>query len=485
VVPDRAVGGYRLLVAGRVHDPARTREVAVSPSIFGVIAPHPPIFIDAVGGGERHKADASLNALGEVAAAVEAYGPETLIVMSPHAPAVYDTFLIDTSDVMEGSLAEFGDDRQLRWQVDTELARELVKAVDLAGIPVAPRDADSRLRPGWLDHASIVPLSFIDPGHSFKLVVLSLSYLSFATQRELGAIIRETAESLDRKVVFVASGDCSHRLTPQAGAGYSPRGKEFDEKLVGIVRSGNLSEFSGIDPELVDAAGQCGLRSFVSLSGFAGDDPVPTRLLSYEGPWGVGYLTALVGEAAVARRPAADGDDGSAFASVTTPESEIVTLARSTLGAHLRGEPPPPPVLTDTSYPRRAGAFVSLHRLGRLRGCIGTISPTKPTLGEEVAHNVLEAAFEDPRFEALSAEEFGDLEMSVDVLHPAEPATIDDLDPKRYGVIVTAGYRRGLLLPDLDGVDDTATQLDIALQKAGIRPDEDFSIQRFRVDRFH
>jgi len=403
--------------------------------------------------------------------------------MSPHAPAVYDTFLVDTSESMEGSLAEFGYNDPVRWEVDSQLARALVTSIDAAGIPIAPRDADSRLRAGWLDHATLVPLSFLDPSHRFKIVVLSLSYLSLATHHELGVALRQTAETLGRRVVFVASGDCSHRLTPQAGAGYSPRGKEFDDLLVYLVREGRLSEIQRIDSALSEAAGECGLRSFVTLSGFAGPDPVPTRLLAYEGPWGVGYLTALVGEAALG--------SADAVAGVVLPgnlpkhESEIVTLARATLGATLRGEPVPPPVLVDPGYPRSAGAFVSLHRDGRLRGCIGTISPTKPTLGQEVAHNALEAAFEDPRFEPLTAEEFGDLEMSVDVLHPAEPATIEELDPKRFGVIVTAGYRRGLLLPDLDGVDDTATQLEIALQKAGISPDEDFSIQRFRVDRFH
>jgi len=206
--------------------------------------------------------------------------------MSPHAPAVYDTFLVDTSEVMEGSLAEFGDARAMRWQVDTEFARALVSAVDKAGIPVAPRDADSRLRPGWLDHASLVPLSFLDPDHAYKVVVLSLSFLSFAMQRQLGLTIRETAESLGRRVVFVASGDCSHRLTPEAGAGYSPRGQEFDDILVEIVRSGRLEEFATIDTDLVEAAGQCGLRSFVTLSGFAGDDPVPARPPPCAGPAG-------------------------------------------------------------------------------------------------------------------------------------------------------------------------------------------------------
>jgi len=454
----------------------------VSSSVFGVIAPHPPIFVESVGQAERHKADASLSALATASDAIASYQPETLIVMSPHAPVVYDTFLVDTSEVMEGSLAGFGDNRSMRWEVDSHLARALVTAADSAGIPVAPRDADARLQPGWLDHATIVPLSFLDPAHQFKIVVLSLSYLSLATHHQLGAVIRQTAESLGRKVVFVASGDCSHRLTPQAGAGYSPRGQEFDDALVDLVRTGRLAELRKIDSDLSEAAGECGLRSFVTLGGFAGAEPVPTRLLAYEGPWGVGYLTALVGDGAL--MSADQGAETDTSTVETAPESEIVSLARTTLDAALHDEPLPPPILTDPTYPRRAGAFVSLHRGGRLRGCIGTISPTKPTLGEEVAHNVLEAAFEDPRFEPLTAEEFGDLEMSVDVLHPAEPATIEELDPKRFGVIVTAGYRRGLLLPDLDGVDDTATQLEIALQKAGILPDEDFSIERFRVDRF-
>lgn len=455
----------------------------MSASIFGIIAPHPPILVELVGGVERHMADASLSALATAANAIAAYQPETLIVMSPHAPAVYDTFLIDTSDVMEGSLAEFGDHRSMRWTADAQLGRALVTSIDLAGIPVAPRDVDSRLRPGWLDHASLVPLSFLDPSQRFEIVVISLSYLSLVTHRQLGSVIRQTAESLGRKVVFVASGDCSHRLTPRAGAGYSPRGQEFDDTLVDLVRSGRLAELQDIDSRLAEAAGECGLRSFVTLGGFAGDDPVPSRLLGYEGPWGVGYLTALVGEAALIAADAEQAIDPSGDPAVA--ESEIVTLARATLGAALRNEPLPSPTLADPTYPSHAGAFVSLHRDGHLRGCIGTISPTKPTLGEEVAHNVLEAAFEDPRFEPLTAEEFGDLEMSVDVLRPAEPATIEELDPKRFGVIVTAGYRRGLLLPDLDGVDDAATQIDIALQKAGIRTDEDFTIQRFRVDRFH
>ena len=444
---------------------------------FGVISPHPPIFIPSVGGDERHRADVSLAALASAGRAVAKYDPETLVIMSPHAPVVYDTFLIDAAETMTGSLADFGSADDFTWQTDVELAKALVAGIDAAGIPVAPRDTDPRLRSGWLDHASIVPLSFLDPERRYRIVVLSLSFLSYSSHERLGRVVRATVAGLGRRAVFIASGDCSHRLTRSSHAGYSPRGREFDERLVDIVRGGHLSEFAEIDTSFAEEAGECGLRSFITLSGYLGEGVISTRLLSYEGPWGVGYLTALAGGDAVSL--------GEAAPAVTCGESEIVALARATLRSRLLGQDGPPPVLRSADYPDRAGAFVSLHQEGRLRGCIGTIVPTQPTLGQEVAHNVVEAALNDPRFDAMTRDELDGLEISVDVLHPAEPATVGQLDPKRFGVIVTAGYRRGLLLPDLEGVEDTATQLEIARQKAGISPDEEFAIERFRVDRFH
>lgn len=453
----------------------------MSVTTFGLIVPHPPIFVPAVGGPERFKASASLDALNIAREALQRFDPETLVVMSPHAPAVYDTFLVDTSPRMSGSLSDFSDPTTFSWEVDTQLAEAILSALDMSDIPVAPRDSDERLRPGWLDHASIVPLSFLDPEMKRRIVVLSLSFLALSSHRIVGELVRESAADLGRRVAFVASGDCSHRLLPSAPAGFSERGREFDDRVVDLVEAGALAQLALTDPDLAESAGECGLRSFVTLGGFSGDDPIPTQVLVYEGPWGVGYLTALVGADAVG-----SGDDGLAHAEAdAAAQSEIVTLARDTIRAYLgRGEQPAA-VLNSADYPHRAGAFVSLHRGGALRGCIGTISPAQPTLAQEVVHNALEAALHDPRFESMTADELHDLEISVDVLHPAEPARAEDLDPKLFGVIVTSGHRRGLLLPDLEGVDDVETQLDIALQKGGISPHEEYLIERFRVERFH
>ena len=125
---------------------------------FGLIVPHPPILVPAVGGEERHNAAATLSAIQIAARAVAAYDPETLIVMSPHAPAVYDTFVVDTASGMTGSLAEFGYPKKWSWEVDVQLVDAIISAVDMADIPIAPRDSDERLSSGWLDHASLVPL---------------------------------------------------------------------------------------------------------------------------------------------------------------------------------------------------------------------------------------------------------------------------------------------------------------------------------------
>jgi len=133
---------------------------------------------------------------------------------------------------------------------------------------------------------------------------------------------------------------------------------------------------------------------------------------------------------------------------------------------------------------RRAGVFISIKKRGSLRGCIGTISPVRANIAEEIADNAINACSRDPRFEPVNSAELDDLTVSVDVLSEAEPVdTASALDPKRYGVIVSRGYRRGLLLPNLEGVDTVGYQLEIALSKAGINPSEPFDIERFEVVR--
>ncbi len=167
-------------------------------------------------------------------------------------------------------------------------------------------------------------------------------------------------------------------------------------------------------------------------------------------------------------------------------ESDHVKLARRTIEAFVRGEPLPDGAEAPAELrEQQAGAFVSLKKNGALRGCIGTIEPTTGSLVQEIIRNAIHAASEDPRFMPVTLDELDELTISVDVLHPAEQVPDGThLDPKEYGVIVECGLRKGLLLPDLDGVETAEDQVAIACQKGCIALNEPYTLKRFKVDRF-
>ncbi len=169
-------------------------------------------------------------------------------------------------------------------------------------------------------------------------------------------------------------------------------------------------------------------------------------------------------------------------------EHPLVQLARRTIEEYVKHgrviEPPPPQEMTP-EMTKRAGVFVSLKKHGQLRGCIGTFLPTTENVATEIIRNAIAAATEDPRFPPVQPHELDDLDISVDILSEPEPVeSLEELDPKKYGVIVESGWKRGLLLPDLEGVDTVEQQLSIAMAKAGITPGEPVKIYRFRVDRY-
>ncbi len=452
---------------------------------LGIIAPHPPIMVPAVGGREADVTAASISAMEQAAAYLAAFDPDTVVVMSPHSPAASDAFLIDTAPETSGSFAQFGaPGARFRYRTDVELARAVLGALAAEGIPALDRATGPRLEPGVLDHGVMVPMSFLDPDGRWPIVDLSLSWLPYARHRRLGEVVRRSAEGLGRRIAFVASGDCSHRLTRGANAGYSPRGAEFDRVLFEHVTAGDLVGLMNLDQSLVEAAGECGLRSFITLGGVIPD--AETRVLSYEGPWGVGYLTALAAPPGLLDTlrdvtPTTGRKGGGAGSA----ESEPVALARRTIETYVRERRVLDPGMPTGLLAGRAGAFVSLHRKGALRGCIGTICATAPTLAQEIVHNAIQAATADPRFPELQQDELEDLEISVDVLGDAESCALSDLDPTTYGVIVSCDWRRGLLLPDLEGVDSADEQVSIAMAKAGIRSDERVRLERFKVERYH
>ncbi len=458
--------------------------------VLGIIAPHPPIMVEAVGHEDARVTDASIAAMGVAARLLSEFDPDTVVVMSPHSQGFSDAFTVTTASRVAGTLAMFGAPASgLDVAGDPALAAAVLVAAERHGIPAVDRSIMGRFSPDELDHGVLVPMAFLDPSGRWPLLDLALSLLSYEDHVEFGRAVAEAAREAGRRVAFVASGDMSHRLLPQSNAGYSPRAHLFDEEVVRLVSAGDFALLADIDPGLIDDAGECGLRSFITLGGFLQGADHATKVLSYEGPWGVGYMVAVSASppevlAGVESYTPSAGDKGGMPGD---KESAPVALARRVIASWVRdGKMPEIDAAADPLLATRAGAFVSLHTHDQLRGCIGTIVATQPTLAEEIAHNAVEAATRDPRFAAMTTDELDDLDISVDVLGSAEAVSgLDALDPMVYGCIVSCDRRRGLLLPDLEGVDTPEEQVEIACRKAGIRPGEAVALERFKVERYH
>ncbi|MBN2025869.1 MAG: hypothetical protein JW854_03840 [Actinobacteria bacterium] len=265
--------------------------------IAGCIVPHPPLLIPAIGGKEREKVRSTYMAMEELSHELAGLQPDVLVMISPHTPPYRDAFIVKPDPVLGGSFASFGQPQvRISKQNDVELAAAMVETAESEGFPLLSQHAaSSRLSaPGEeLDHGLLVPLYYLDHSFETPVVCLSISGLTYESHFRLGSIARTACEKLARRAVFVASGDLSHRLIRGAPAGYSPQGEEFDNTIVEIVREGRFEAINEIPEDLVEAAGECGFRSIHAMWGALKDGPLTNSVLSYEGPFGVGYLVSL------------------------------------------------------------------------------------------------------------------------------------------------------------------------------------------------
>ncbi|MBQ9062493.1 MAG: AmmeMemoRadiSam system protein A [Eubacterium sp.] len=361
--------------------------------------------------------------------------------------------------------------------------------------------------------------------YDFRILRIALSGLPLTDHYRLGQMIRQAADELGRRTVLVASGDLSHKLQDYGPYGYAPEGPQYDARIMDVCARAAFGELFDFTESFCDKAAECGHRSFVIMAGALDGMEVAAKQLSHEDVTGVGYgictfhpltdsgwMPGSAGKEASgpaekeASRPAeqklsqkASKDDRKfldrylekteeAITRQRDAEDPYVRLARQSLESYIlkRQKIRVPEGLPADMKTRRAGVFVSIHKHDRLRGCIGTILPTTGSIAEEIIRNAISASTQDPRFEAITPDELKWLDVSVDVLgEPERIGSIDELDVKRYGVIVTSGARRGLLLPDLDGVDTPEQQVSIAMRKGGIDKDDPVVLERFEVIRHH
>lgn len=452
--------------------------------VFAGVMPHPPIVIPEVGKGEEDKVQKTVEGMKKIARAMNTTQPDVLVVITPHGPVFRDTLVINEKQELVGDLGMFGAQKvRFRFTNDLLLVREVKKQAQAENIPLISVGNSKIAIPGVsdkLDHGVMVPLYYLrEGGWEGKLVQITIGLLKREELYNFGkALSKAIAECSGKKAAVIASGDLSHRLHPGAPAGYDPLGEKFDAEIREKLSSFDTKGILSISEELAERAGECGLRPIIILLGALHGIRVNPVINSYEGTFGVGYLVCELWP---------EAEEGNGVDESAGNKLGPVDLARASLEHFINsGSYMQPPQELTPELSKKAGAFVSLKKHGKLRGCIGTICPTRDNLALEIIYNAVEAGTRDPRFPPVQKEELDELDFSVDVLEPSEPVdSIEDLDPKKYGVIVRKGNRTGLLLPDLEGVNTAEEQLAIARQKAGIMPWENgIIIERFKVTRY-
>ena len=375
---------------------------------------------------------------------------DTVIIIGPNHTGLGKPFAVMASGTWETPMGNI--------EIDGELASKL-----LANSSYLAEDFDAHFR----EHSIEVQLPFLQHfKKDFKIVPIVLSHASGEVYKEIGQEIAEVLEGLGREVVILASSDMTH---------YEPQKEAERKDNAAIDAITDLDEEALMERIAEENITMCGYGPVVALISAAKAMGVQKAEL-------VKYQTS--GETS--------GDYSSVvgYAGIIIPKpvmSPLVKLAHEAIRDYIvEGRVVQPPELLTPEMREKAGVFVSIHENGELRGCIGTFEPARLNVAEEIIVNGISAATRDPRFSPIEEHELNKLEISVDVL--TEPEAIsnkEELNPKKYGAIVQRGARRGLLLPDLEGVDTAEEQIDICRRKADIGPDEKVQLFRFEVKRYH
>jgi AmmeMemoRadiSam system protein A len=456
--------------------------------IAAYMVPHPPMIVPAVGRGSEKQVEATTKAYERIADEIAELKPETIIISSPHSIMYSDYFHISPGVKATGSFAEFGAPNvKFEINYDAEFVNLLANKAAYTGFPAGCLGEKKK----ELDHGTMVPLWFITKKYSdFKLVRTGLSGFDLLKHYEYGMMIKEAVEELDRRVVYIASGDLSHKLQEYGPYGFAEEGPMYDKRIMDVCSGARFGELFDFDENFCNKAAECGHRSFVIMAGAFDGTAVKATQYSHEDVTGVGYgICSFI---------PAGADEGRHFLAQKLKKEEnvlkekieksdeYVKLARASAEYYVKNRAvmKVPEWVSEELLSTKAGAFVSIHKFGYLRGCIGTILPTRKSIAEEIIRNAISAVSEDNRFDPVEEEELEWLDINVDVL--SEPERIeseDQLDVKRYGVIVQSGAKRGLLLPDLEGVDTVKDQISIAMRKGGIAPGSNIDLYRFEVVR--
>ena len=456
------------------------------PILGAFMVPHPPMIIPEIGEERRNTIQKTIESYERVAAEIASLKPDVLLISSPHTYLFSDYFYVAKEKQVHGDFSSFGcPSISFSEDLDEEFVEKLTSIAKEEGFPTGVLERDN----SKLDHGAMVPLYFIRKYlPRCPIVLIGLSGLDYVEHYRMGQLLQQVVQQLGRKTVYIASGDLSHKLQKYGPYGYVPEGPIYDQKIMDLSSRADFGELFRFLPSFCDLVSECGHRSFLIMAGVLDGMNVVSRVYSHEDITGVGYgVCSFYPNEVSNSRKFLDSyllSEKDRIQKMKAFEDIYIRFAREVIEEYVMGN-----TLDNSSIPIElqkdsAGVFVTIFKHHFLRGCIGTFLPITSCVGEEILHNAPHAATQDIRFSPIEKHELPYLEIHVDVLSkPEDVSSFDELDPHQYGVIVQSDGKRGLLLPDLDGVDTVQKQIEIACRKGDILPDSDISIMRFTVTR--
>ena len=447
--------------------------------ISAALLPHPPVMIPEIGGGSCRQCEKTIQGMEQTARILSAKWPDTVLIISPHGPMFRDGPCFLAEDHLTGNMESFGypslslegwNDKKLLELIGRELT-----SIHQNYLLMDEQAASQYGRSCLLDHGFLIPFWYIQKEFQPRYIIsMTYGYQDGDSEYEMGQAIRNAIEKSGRRVAVVASGDMSHRLSSVSPYGYDPAGPAFDRKIEHFLSEGDWSSIRYFPESISEAAGECGLRSLQVLAGIIGGHG-QMNIFSHESPFGIGYMTGAV---VLSERGKSSPTPSVRGRKAADP---CCLLAKETVTARVTKQPFQGNDYGADWLHERGACFVTLYKDQKLRGCVGTLFPMENDLIHEIMENASEAALKDPRFPPVTPEELPQITYTVDILSELEEVMgTRKLDPQRYGIVVLCEHRTGLVLPRTHGADTARQQLNLALQKGHIGPDEPYRILRFR-----
>ncbi len=466
------------------------------------ILPHAPALIPDIGRSDHKYCSKTCLAMKKVAEEVKELNPKRIVIVSPHGALFSDAISVSYFRFLEGDFKNFGHEEiKVSIRNDIPFIDKLSIMASKNGITLAKLD-DSlldafELRRG-LDYGVSVPLYFIEEEYlkdevflkerPYEVVCMTYGLLPVESLYAFGMALRDSVESSEKDTVFIASGDLSHCLSESGPYTFSKYGQFFDDTLIRSLQKSDPFSFLTYPIKDRELAQTCCFQSVSILYGLYDRRVFKSDIYSYEAPFGVGYLVSkleeVLGISPSLQKKLIDWQIEKKQ-NIRILEDDYIRLARDTVEYFVINKKRP--FWDRGSYkiaPIKASCFVTLKNDSGLRSCVGMVQPRRSDLFNEIVSTAVSVCTDDNRFDDIDKSELSDLYVSVDVLSPLEEINgILDLDPKVFGIVVESGPKKGVLLPGIEGINNPADQLDIALKKAGIKEYEEYTLKRFSVER--